>query len=143
VSAGDPSSSPGRMFDGMDAERRQRWGDDLLAMASAVVKQGWDDYRNVWSAGEVAGVALVLGDPDELARQGETETSALNRWAFDLWGLSVGEIEVNSECPWTRKFFESLGAALRGEGRSANVGSKADIDAYAQQVHKANREAGY
>jgi hypothetical protein len=143
VSAGDWSGSLGRMFDGMDAERRQRCRSDLLAMALAVAKQGWDEYRNVWSPGEVAGVVLVLGDLDELARHGETEASALDRWAFDLWGLSVGEIEVNSGCPRTRDFFDSLGAALRVEGRSANFISKADVDAYAQRVYQANWDAGY
>ena len=143
MSAGDPSSSPGRMFEGMDAQQLQRRRDDLLAMATAVAKQGWDDYRNVWSTGEVAGVAVLLGDMNELARQGETMASALGRWAFDLWGLRAGEVEVNSGCPRTGQFFDSLGAAFRADGRKRTGITPADIDAYAQKVYEANREAGY
>jgi hypothetical protein len=143
VSDGDPGNSKRQPLDGMDFARRQRCGADLLARASAVLREGWSDYRNVWSMGEVLGVALTLGDLKEIDSQGETENSALNRWAFDLWGLTVGEIEEGSNCPRTRKFFDSLAVELAGEDYRPSVISEADVEDHAQRVYGANREAGY
>ena len=143
MSDGEPGISLGRMFEGMNAEQRARCRQDLLTRSSAVAQQGWYEFRRTWSQGEVVGVALVLDDLDELARQCDTKSSALNRWAFDLWGLDAGEIEVESGCPRTREFFDSLRAVVRGEDSRPNPISKSDIDAYAQKVYEANREAGY
>ena len=143
MSDGESGVSLGRMFDGMNVAQRQRCRDDLQTRSSAVVQEGWYDLRRIWSQGEVVGVALALDDLDELARQCETKSSALNRWAFDLWGLNACEVEVESGCSRTREFFDSLRAVVRGAVRHANPISESDIEAYAQKVYKANREAGY
>src|ERR1700720_794660 len=48
-----------------DADRDRRRG-DLVNRARLVRAHGWDDYRAVWSTGEVVGVAVLLGDHDLL-----------------------------------------------------------------------------
>lgn len=143
MSGGDSSNLPGRPFGGMDSSTLERCRTDLLARAVAVLRDGWSAFRDVWSTGEVLGVALTVSDLNEIARQGETENSALSRWACDLWGLSVGAIEESENCPRTRKFFESLAAVLRDDGCRAPVISEADVDDYARTVYEANRESGY
>ncbi|MGV9799573.1 hypothetical protein ACWDTP_16130 [Mycobacterium sp. NPDC003449] len=143
MSDGESSISLGRMFDGMNEKQRQRCQRDLLSKSSAVAKHGWFEYRRIWSQGEVVAVALVLDDTEELVRQFDTKTSALNRWAFDPWGLDAGEIEVKSGCPRTREFFDSLRAVIRGEGCTVVRTTKTDPDGYAQTVHETNRETGY
>jgi hypothetical protein len=42
-----------------DAERERRRG-DLLHRAELVRAHGWNDYKDVWSTGEVGGVAALL-----------------------------------------------------------------------------------
>lgn len=143
MSDGEPRISLGWMFDGMNAEQREACRQDLLIRSAAVVQQGWYDFRRIWSQGEVVGVALVLDDTEELVRQCDTKTSALNRWAFDLWGLDAGEIEVESGCPRTREFFDSLRAVVRGEGCTVVRTTETDTDGYGQKVHETNRETGY
>ena len=46
-----------------DAERAALQA-DLVSRARAVQRHGWDDYRYVWSSGEVAGVAYLLRDTE-------------------------------------------------------------------------------
>ena len=51
-----------------DRDRRRT---DLVARAGLVRAHGWEDYRAVWSTGEVVAVAALLGDHavlDELGR---------------------------------------------------------------------------
>ena len=73
-----------------------RHADDLMQRANLVRRNGWDQYRHVWSCGEVIGTALILGDDAELQRCGETTISALERWAFDLWGITAGQADTDS-----------------------------------------------
>lgn len=94
---------------------------DLLARAALARANGWESYRGIWSTGEVVGVAVVLADHAELAALGETEQSALERWAFDLWGLQRGSVDVANGCRDTREWFLD---AARGIARSdASSGS--------------------
>lgn len=79
---------------------------ELLARAAQVRADGWESYRGIWSTGEVVGVAVVLADHAELAALGETEQSALERWAFDLWGLRRGPADVANGCRGTRDWFQ-------------------------------------
>jgi len=94
-----------------DAER-ERLPDDLLHRAELVRTRGWNDYRAVWSTGEVVGVAALLGDNDILGELGETLQSVWARWAFDLWGLTDGQADVDDNCKQTRRWFmgDSTGA---------------------------------
>ena len=87
-----------------DDERERRRG-DLLHRAELVRTHGWDDYGAVWSTGEVVGVAALLGDHDILGGLDETLQSVWARWAFDLWGLTDGQADVDDNCKMTRRWF--------------------------------------
>ncbi|MCV7220257.1 hypothetical protein [Mycolicibacterium elephantis] len=89
-----------------------RHADDLMHRANLVRTHGWDEYRHVWSCGEFLGVALVLGDDAELQRRSETTASALNRWAFDLWGITGGQADTDAGLPRTRAWFASIRAGM-------------------------------
>lgn len=104
--------SDGRsIFGPPDHNQVVRHADDLVHRANLVGSNGWDQYRHVWSCGEVLGAALVLGDDAELDRSGETTISALERWAFDLWGITGGQSDVDSGLLRTRAWFDSIRAA--------------------------------
>lgn len=90
-------------FAGPTDDDRARLRADLLARAGQVRATGWEPYHGLWSTGEVIGVALLLGDHAELAALGETVQSALERWAFDLWGLDGGQADVDDGCEETRE----------------------------------------
>ncbi len=110
-SPGGPGAAAGEdplshLLAGPTDEDRAQLRDDLLARAAQVRANGWESYRGIWSTGEVVGVAVVLADHAELAALGETEQSALERWAFDLWGLTRGQADVVNACEHTRQWFE-------------------------------------
>lgn len=88
---------------------------DLLARAAQVRANGWASYREIWSTGEVVGVAVVLADHAELAAVGETEQSALERWAFDLWGLQRGPADIANGCRGTRDWFQDAAYELAND----------------------------
>jgi hypothetical protein len=96
------------IFERPDQDQVIRHADDLMLRANLVCRDGWDQYRHVWSFGEVIGTALVLGDDAELQRCGETTISALERWAYDLWGITGGQADVDAGLPRTRAWFDSL-----------------------------------
>lgn len=99
------------IFEPPDQERVTRHADDLVRRAHLVRRGGWDQYRHVWSCGEVIGTALVLGDGAELQRSSETTDSALARWAYDLWGITGGQSDVDAGLQRTRAWFDSIRAA--------------------------------
>ncbi len=99
------------IFDPPDPDQVTRHADDLIQRANLVRRDGWDQYRHLWSRGEVIGTALVLHDDAELLRCGETAVSALERWAFDLWGITGGQSDVDSGLLRTRTWFDSIRAA--------------------------------
>lgn len=110
-SPGGPGAAAGEdplshLLAGPTDEDRAQLRDDLLARAAQVRANGWESYRGIWSTGEVVGVAVVLADHAELAALGETEQSALERWAFDLFGLTRGQADVVNACEHTRQWFE-------------------------------------
>ena len=94
-----------------DAERDRRRA-DLLQRAELVRTRGWDDYRAVWSTGEIVGVAALLGDHEILHDFDETLQSVWARWAFDLWGLADGQADVDDNCKQTRRWFIDTAQAL-------------------------------
>ena len=94
-----------------DAERERRRV-DLINRARLVRAHGWDDYRAVWSTGEVVGVAALLGDLDILAEFEESLQTAWARWAFDVWGLADGQADVDDNCRDTRRWFIDTAGAL-------------------------------
>ncbi|MFP1154327.1 hypothetical protein ACK280_19850 [Mycobacterium sherrisii] len=53
----------------------------------------------------MVGVAALLGRHAELAALGETVQSAWERWAFDLWGMDRGQVDVDNGCEETREWF--------------------------------------
>lgn len=98
---------------------RTRLRAELLARAAEVRANGWEAYRGIWSTGEVVGVAVVLADHAELAALGETEQSALERWAFDLWGLTNGQADVANGCKATRQWFRDATVGFANGLRSS------------------------
>ncbi|MCV7230723.1 hypothetical protein H7J73_32440 [Mycolicibacterium komossense] len=99
------------IFERPDQDQVIQHADDLMLRANLVCRDGWDRYRHVWSCGEVVGTALVLRDDAELQRYGETTISALERWAFDLWGITAGQADTDGGLPRTRAWFDSIRAA--------------------------------
>lgn len=99
------------IFEPPDQAQLARHADDLNHRANLVRSGGWDQYRHVWSCGEVIGTALVLGDNAELQRHTETTISALERWAFRLWGITGGQSDVEAGLQRTRAWFDSIRAA--------------------------------
>lgn len=100
----------GSIFEPPDRDQLARRIDDLIHRAHLVRRDGWDDYPHRWSCGEVLGTALILADDDELQRCGETTSSALERWAFDLWGITGGQSDVQAGLSRTRAWFDSIRA---------------------------------
>ncbi|CAM3214248.1 hypothetical protein BST27_23930 [Mycobacterium intermedium] len=99
------------IFEPPDQDQVTRHADDLMQRANLVRRDGWDQYRHLGSCGEVIGTALVLHDDAELLRCGETMISALERWAFDLWGITSGQSDADTGLPCTRAWFDSIRAA--------------------------------
>lgn len=100
------------IFEPPDTDQLARHADDLIRRAELVRRYGWDEYRRVWSRGEVIGTALVLGDDAELQLCGETTLSALERWAFDLWGIADGQTDTDGGLPRTRAWFLTFPAGI-------------------------------
>ena len=100
------------LFEPPDQDQLARHADDLIHRAQLVHRDGWDEYRHLWSRGEVIGTALVLGDSAELQRFGETTISAMDRWAFDLWGITGGQDDTDAGLPRTRAWFFSIRARM-------------------------------
>lgn len=101
----------GSIFEPPDRNQLARRAHDLIRRGRLVRRHGWSDYRHRWSRGEVMGTALILGDDAELQRCCETTISALERWAFDLWGLTGGQSDVEAGLRRTRAWFDSIRAA--------------------------------
>jgi hypothetical protein len=99
------------IFEPPDQDQVTRHADDLMQRAKLVRRDGWDQYRHVWSCGEAIGTALVLGNDAEPQRCGETTSSALERWAFDLWGITDGKADTDAGLPRTRAWFDAIRAA--------------------------------
>ncbi|GAB4659573.1 hypothetical protein MOKP64_18740 [Mycobacterium avium subsp. hominissuis] len=98
------------IFEPPDKDQLARHASDLIHRANLVRRHGWDQYRHLWSRGEVIGTALILGDDAELQLCGETTISALERWAFDLWGMTGGQADTDAGLPRTRRWFDSIRA---------------------------------
>jgi len=100
------------LFEHPDHDQLARHANDLIHRANLILKHGWDEYRHLWSCGEVLGTALVLRDDEELRRCGETPNSALDRWAFELWGITGGHADADAGLPRTRAWFNSIRAGM-------------------------------
>lgn len=95
-----------------DADRARR-ATDLTDRARLVEAGGWADVVHVWSSGEVAGVALLLGHTDVLHDALGSEAEALDIWAATLWGVAGGEDDRAHGHPKTRAWFTAVRSALR------------------------------
>ena len=100
------------LFEPPSRDQLAQHADDLMYRAKLVRRYGWDEYRYLWSCGEVLGTALVLGDDAVLHRCGETMISALDRWAFDLWGITGGQADSDNGLARTRAWFDSIRAGM-------------------------------
>jgi hypothetical protein len=100
-----PEQLAGHAFTGLPDDLLRHRRDDLVTRFRAVRADGWDNYRYVWSTGEVLAVAYLLDSRDVLAEMGEDENTVLGRWAYDLWGISGGEADETAGLRRTRKWF--------------------------------------
>ncbi|MGF2945815.1 hypothetical protein [Mycobacterium sp. Lab-001] len=98
------------LFEPPNQDQLTQHADDLMYRANLVRRHGWDEYRHLWSYGEVLGTALALDDDAELQRCSETTISALERWAFDLWGIAGGQSDADAGLQRTRAWFDSIRA---------------------------------
>lgn len=80
---------------------RDRLAQFLREWAARVRGGGWDDYENVLSAGEVAGVRAVLNEPGAV-------DAAVEQWAATLWGLAGAEADAAAGYPRTRWWFSAV-----------------------------------
>lgn len=109
-----PKQLSDHLFTGLPDDRLQHRRDELVARCAAVRTNGWDDYRYVWSTGEVLAVAYLLNSRDILAAMDEDETSVLGRWAYDLWGIVGGQEDEAADLRRTRRWFmETRSIALQ------------------------------
>jgi hypothetical protein len=95
-----------------DAER-DALQTSLVGRTRTVQQNGWDDYRDAWSSGEVAGVAYLLGDTVLLAELDETEGTVLSRFAGDLFGFHGASKDIKAGLPATQAWFAAARARLR------------------------------
>jgi hypothetical protein len=93
------------MFTGLAKRCPATSAHDLIARCRAVRTDGWNDYRYVWSTGELLAVAYLLDLRDVLAEMDEDETTVLGRWAYDLWGIDGGEADETDDLRRTRRWF--------------------------------------
>lgn len=108
-----PDQLATRLFAELPEDVLQRRRDDLIARCRAVRANGWENYRYVWSTGEVVAVAYLLDSRDVLEQMSEDETTVLGRWAYDLWGIGGGQADEAAGLSRTRKWFmETRSAAL-------------------------------
>lgn len=102
----------GSLFEPPSQNELARRADDLMRRAHLVVRHRWNEYRQLCPCGQVLGVALALHDDAELQRCGETTSSALNRWAYHLWGITDGRADTDAGLPRSRAWFESVRAGM-------------------------------
>ncbi|WP_433560730.1 hypothetical protein ACQP1O_24010 [Nocardia sp. CA-151230] len=93
---------------------------DLVERALAVRQNGWDDYRSVWSSGEVAGVAYLLQEGDLLEELDEHEGSVLTRFAGDLYGFKGARKDIEAGLVGTQAWFATARAELDARSSGAN-----------------------
>ncbi|SHX68689.1 Uncharacterised protein [Mycobacteroides abscessus subsp. abscessus] len=86
-----------------DADRL-RLATDLRARAALVARDGWADYAETWSTGEVLGVRAVLGEPGAV-------DAAVEVWAPTLWGLTEAALDAKLGFDLTRKWFAIVARA--------------------------------
>jgi hypothetical protein len=55
---------------------------------------------------------VVLDDHEILDELNDTLQSAWARWAFDLWGVTDGQADVDDNCTRTRRWFIDTAGAL-------------------------------
>ncbi|MFE7799594.1 hypothetical protein [Nocardia sp. NPDC057440] len=95
-----------------DAER-DALRTSLIGRTRMVQRNGWDDYRHVWSSGEVAGVAYLLDDAALLDELDETEGTVLSRFAGELFGFKGAGKDIKAGLPATQAWFAAARAHLR------------------------------
>ncbi|WP_330180654.1 hypothetical protein OHB26_30225 [Nocardia sp. NBC_01503] len=78
---------------------------ELVDRAVAVRKESWDEYREVWSSGEIAGVAYLLDDAEMLEELGEQEGSVLTVFAGNLYGFNGARKDIQAGLVGTQEWF--------------------------------------
>jgi len=91
-------------------EDLQRFRRELVARARAVRDKGWRPYWYEWTANDVMGTALVLGD-GQLLDTGDTD-AALQVWACELFGHAAGWDDIRGGLVRTRAWFSQARTQL-------------------------------
>ena len=101
------------MFEPPDQDQVARHAADLIHRANLVRRDGWDQYRHLWSCGEAIGTALILGDDAELQRRGETTISC---WSGGLSGCGESPaVSLTSRPDCSARAPGSLRSVQRGD----------------------------
>ena len=78
----------------------------LIRRAHMVQQDGWDLYRCVWSPGDVAATAYLLGDETVLRDTGhDSDEEFLRYYACKLFGINSRHDDADHGLRQTRKWF--------------------------------------
>ncbi|WP_067537412.1 hypothetical protein [Nocardia crassostreae] len=89
---------------------------ELVGRALAVARDGWEAHRGEWSDGEVAGVALLLGEAGVLEEVEEVEGSVLTRFAGQLYGFHGARKDIEAGLVGTQACFAAARAEVDTRG---------------------------
>ncbi|WP_194818676.1 hypothetical protein [Nocardia sp. XZ_19_385] len=92
----------------------------LVERALAVKQHGWDNYREAWTPGELAGVAYLLQDSALLEELDEHEGSVLTRFAGALYGFHGARKEIESGLVDTQAWFAAARTELARRSSEAD-----------------------
>ena len=84
----------------------------LADRARDVRQHGWSEYREVWTNGELAGVAYLLQDTAFLEELEEPEGSVLTRYAGELFGFHGARKDIQAGLVETQAWFAAARTAL-------------------------------
>ncbi|SIS23098.1 hypothetical protein [Williamsia sterculiae] len=107
-----PSKTASRNRDAVPSdETRRHHRADLIRRAKLVRTHGWPPFRHSWSDRELAGVALVLDDNTIITEVAGTQSTALDTWATNLWGINAGNEDSSIGHPRTHGWFAAIRTA--------------------------------
>lgn len=97
----EPSTLTHMPIEPLPPSVRDRLAQFLREWAARICEEGWSDYENVLSPGEVAGVRAVLNEPG-------AADAAVQVWAPTLWGIAEAEADAAVGYPRTRWWLSAV-----------------------------------
>ncbi|MRH90521.1 hypothetical protein GFY24_24265 [Nocardia sp. SYP-A9097] len=92
---------------------------ELVERAVAVKRDSWDEYREAWASGDIAGVAYLLQDTEMLEELGEQEGSVLMVFAGSLYGFNGARKDIEAGLVGTQAWFAEARKQLDARGSGA------------------------